>query len=93
MNMQVKQFGWGCLVLLLGGCGASEPETTPIALPELTPATQPVADVATPPGAGGYEPSSRPRGPSITLSQEELDQQYQEARRNLPVPVAAAPAP
>jgi len=36
---------------------------------------------------GGYEPKANERVPSITMSQEELDKIYAEARRNMPVPV------
>jgi len=37
--------------------------------------------------AGGYEPSADERVPGITMSQEELDKIYAEARRNMPLPV------
>ncbi|MBF4987040.1 hypothetical protein [Methylophilus sp. 14] len=37
--------------------------------------------------AGGYEPAADERVPGITMSQEELDKIYAEARRNMPLPV------
>ncbi|WP_019881479.1 MULTISPECIES: hypothetical protein [unclassified Methylophilus] len=42
---------------------------------------------AEPSSAGGYEPSADERVPGITMSQEELDKIYAEARRNMPLPV------
>jgi hypothetical protein len=47
----------------------------------------PLANVAETPSAGGYEPSADERVPGITMSQEELDKIYAEARRNMPLPV------
>lgn len=47
----------------------------------------PPASASKPATAGGYEPTGDERVPGITMSQEELDRIYTEARRNMPVPV------
>lgn len=69
-------------VVCLGGCerDASTSEQA-AAQPE-----NPVNQVETS-SAGGYEPSADERVPGITMSQEELDKIYAEARRNMPLPV------
>lgn len=66
----------------LGGCEreASTPEVA--AIQSASP-----ANAAETPSAGGYEPSADERVPGITMSQEELDKIYAEARRNMPLPV------
>ena len=50
------------------------------------------ADVVMPAKAGGYVPSASERVPGITMSQQELDKIYAEARKNMPVPVIPAEA-
>ncbi len=66
----------------LGGCEreASTPEGAVIQ-------SASPANAAETPSAGGYEPSADERVPGITMSQEELDKIYAEARRNMPLPV------
>ena len=74
-------------VMLLAACSES-PEST---FEEQVQSTQ-VAPEASPPKAsatsgGGYVPSDSERIPGITLTQEELDKMYAEARANTPTPV------
>jgi len=53
-------------------------QSTELTLPAASPAE---------PASGGYVPKADERVPGITMSQEELDRIYAEARRNMPVPV------
>ena len=74
-------------VMLLAACSES-PEAT---VEEQVQSTQ-VAPESAPPKAsatsgGGYVPSDSERIPGITLTQEELDKMYAEARANTPTPV------
>jgi len=66
----------------LGGCEREASTQEGAAIQSASP-----ANAAETPSAGGYEPSADERVPGITMSQEELDKIYAEARRNMPLPV------
>ena len=92
--------------LLLTACGEKTekaPEATvPAEVVETAPATPAAAapSSATPAAtsAGGYTPSAEEKIPGVTMTQEEIDKQFAEARANTPVATvpgeepAAAPA-
>jgi len=67
-----------CSVYLSACSRDTANSTTELTLPPASP-----TEAAT----GGYEPKANERVPGITMSQEELDKIYAEARRNMPVPV------
>ena len=94
--------------LLLTACGEKTDKATDAAAPaevvqEPAPATpaaaaaEPAAPVAAT-QAGGYTPSAEELVPGVTMSQEEIDKQFAEARAGTPVATvpgdepAAAPA-
>ena len=93
--------------LLLTACG-EKTETAPDAtapaevVQETTPSTpaaaEPVSAAPVATEAGGYTPSAEELIPGVTMTQEELDKQFAEARANTPVATvpgdepAAAPA-
>jgi len=72
----------------LGGCERDASTTEQAAAQPANPVNpaSPVNQAETS-SAGGYEPSADERVPGITMSQEELDKIYAEARRNMPLPV------
>lgn len=74
--------------LLISACSEKPSTNTEIALPA-APVNLPAdADVSLSTKApGGYVPTPAERVPGITMSQQELDQIYAEARKNMPVPV------
>ena len=71
------------LTVILAACSAKDETETP-KVAEPAAATAPASTA--PKSAGGYEPSESERVPGITMSQEELDKVYAEARQNMPVP-------
>lgn len=92
--------------LLLIACGEKTETATDAAAPaevvqEAAPATPAAAEPAAAPAAaeaGGYTPSAEELIPGITMTQEEVDKQFAEARANTPVatvpgdePAATAP--
>lgn len=70
-----------CAIALVA-CEGNTPAEAPAASDQTASAV--AAPAAT---AGGYEPAADERVPGITMSQEELDKIYAEARRNMPLPV------
>lgn len=75
-------------VMLLAACSES-PESTveeQVQSTQAAPEAAPAKESATS-GGGGYVPSDSERIPGITLTQEELDKMYAEARANTPTPV------
>jgi hypothetical protein len=79
--------------LILTACGEkpAEPEVTteaPAAEAAPAPAAEPTPAPATP-EAGGYAPTDDEKVPGVTMTQEELDAMFAEARAN--TPVAAVP--
>ena len=92
--------------LLLTACGEKAEIATDAAAPaevvqEAAPAIPAAAEPAAAPTAteaGGYTPSAEELIPGITMTQEEVDKQFAEARANTPVatvpgdePAATAP--
>lgn len=92
--------------LFLTACGEKPETTTDAAAPaegvqEAAPATPAAAEPAAAPAAteaGGYTPSAEELVPGVTMTQEEVDKQFAEARANTPIatvpgeePAAAAP--
>ena len=76
--------------LLLTACGekAEEPAVTTEAPAEVAapaPAAEPAPAPA--PEAGGYTPTAEEKVPGITMTQEELDKLFAEARANTPVAI------
>ncbi|HAF01056.1 MAG TPA: hypothetical protein DCO68_08110 [Methylophilaceae bacterium] len=77
---------------LLSACGekaeAPAPEAAPV--PAAVPAAEPAPAKVEP---GGYEPTPEERVQGITLTQEEIDKKYAEARAATPQPVIPGEAP
>lgn len=73
------------LTAMLAACGQQEPATPEVAV-EAAPAPV-AAEAPAKSSGGGYEPSESERVPGITMTQEELDKLYAEARANTPQPV------
>ena len=79
--------------LLLTACGEKTEIATDAAAPaevvqEAAPAIPAAAEPAAAPAAteaGGYTPSAEELIPGITMTQEEVDKQFAEARANTPV--------
>lgn len=70
--------------LMLAACGESDaPDTDAV---DQTPAAAPAPAAEPATSSGGYVPSESERVPGITMSQEELDKMYAEARANTPAP-------
>ena len=95
--------------LLLSACGEKPETATDAGAPAeavkeaapATPAAEPVSAAPAATSAGGYTPSAEELIPGVTMTKEEVDKQFSEARANTPVATvpgeepaaAAAPAP
>jgi hypothetical protein len=79
MKRWSEVFLYCLLTIFVVACGhETSNSSTELALPAASSAE---------PASGGYEPAANERVPGITMSQQELDRIYAEARRNMPVPV------
>lgn len=74
------------LAVMLAACGQQEPATPEVAV-EAAPAPVATEEAPAKSSGGGYEPSESERVPGITMTQEELDKLYAEARASTPQPV------